>query len=67
MSDADALAQVAGLRRRVEILEAENALLRDAVAFTVRTLDLYNDPTANPLAKVCDKATAEKKLREALS
>jgi hypothetical protein len=59
--------QVTGLKRRVSILEAENGKYREAIEYTVRTLDLHKDPTANPLAKMCDRATAEAKLRDAIA
>jgi len=56
--------QIAGLKRRVDVLEAENDSLRNAVGFTVRTLDLHKDPTANPLEKIVDRERAEKMLRD---
>jgi hypothetical protein len=47
-------------------IKAENERFREAVAFTVRTLDLHQDPAANPLAKAADRARAEQMLRAAL-
>lgn len=55
--------QNAGLRKRIDVLEAENRRMREAVLFTVRTLDLCRDPQANTLAKMCDRHRAEEMLR----
>jgi hypothetical protein len=66
MTESELREQNDGLRRRIAVLEKQHKQLVETVRFVDQTLRLFQDKTANPLAKMLDKARAEEMLAGAV-